>query len=242
MQDIHPTIMKVAGIALPTDRVFDGLDLSPVLFAKDRTAASALSRADKGGGHACFFYYRAATWTNATEEIYAVRCGDHKVYWRTWGVAPPEGSTCRPAGTGGIASGRAYICDPPLMFDLDTDPGENTPLRAASPDYKTTLAAITDAKAKHIATLTPVEDQNGRGSDPQFALCEDPDSQGKPATKMWPRCTSNPENWQPEEICSSKACLDANPSFAACCEKEGVCTPLPHLDRDRGGLDPYDQQ
>ena len=94
MQDIHPTIMKVAGIALPTDRVFDGLDLSPVLFAKDRTAASALSRADKGGGHACFFYYRAATWTNATEEIYAVRCGDHKVYWRTWGVAPPEGSTC----------------------------------------------------------------------------------------------------------------------------------------------------
>ena len=51
--------------------------------------------------------------------------------------------------------------------------------------------------------------------------------QGKPATKMWPPCTSNPENWQPQEICSSKACLDANPSFAACCEKDGICTPLP---------------
>jgi hypothetical protein len=99
------------------------------------------------------------------------------------------------------------------------------------------LEVITDAKAKHIATLTPVEHQNGRGSDAQYALCEDPNSQGKPATKMWPRCTSNPENWQPPEICDSAACLKANPTFAACCKKGGICTPLPP-----DSADPYDQQ
>ena len=176
--DIHPTIMAVAGLSLPTDRVFDGMDLSPVLFAHDRDADSVLSRADKATGHACYFFYRAATWANATEEIYAVRCGDHKVYWRTWGVLPPEGSTCKRAGMGGIASsGRAMICDPPLMFDLASDPGENTPLHSASSEYKAALSTIADAKDKHIATLTPVEDQNGRGSASQYALCEDPDSQ-----------------------------------------------------------------
>jgi hypothetical protein len=114
-----------------------------------------------------------------------VRCGDHKVYWRTWGVAPPEGSTCVHAGTGGVASGNGYICDPPLIFDLAADPSEDAPLHASSAAFKAALEVTTDAKAKHIATLTPVEDQNGRGSDAQYALCEDPNSEGKPATKMY---------------------------------------------------------
>jgi hypothetical protein len=188
--DIHPTIMAVAGLNLPSDRAFDGMDLSPVLFATDRDADSALSRADKAAGHSCYFFYRAATWTNATEEIYAVRCGDHKVYWRTWGVAPPAGSTCRRAGMGGIASSnRAFICDPPLMFDLVADPGENTPLSSTSQKYTAALAIIDGAKTKHIASLTPVEDQNGRGSDSHYALCEDPDSQVSASSPLLLPCT-----------------------------------------------------
>ena len=81
--------MAVAGINLPTDRVFDGMDLN-VLFAQTvtQTAPSAVPTKQQV---LLLFFYRAATWTNATEEIYAVRCGDHKVYWRTWGVSPPEG-------------------------------------------------------------------------------------------------------------------------------------------------------
>ena len=63
------------------------------------------------------------------------------------------------------------------MFDLVSDPGENTPLSSTSSEYGAALAIIEGAKTKHIATLTPVEDQNGRGSNSHYALCEDPDSQ-----------------------------------------------------------------
>eukprot|EP01052_Picozoa_sp_SAG31_P000778 SAG31_NODE_22_length_33849_cov_13.713096_26_plen_268_part_00 len=215
--DIHPTILAVAGIPLPLDRVFDGIDISAVLFNKNRPSDNGVTRADRDAGHACYFMYRAAAFVNASEELYAVRCGDHKVYWRTWGVAPPSQSTCGRAGTGGIASGSAYVCDPPLMFDLGADPGENIPMLSSSVAYKTAMATIMAAKTAHLASLEPCVDQNGRGSSPQYALCGDPHSKSKPSTAKWPRCTSDPENWQPKTICESTACLKANPGFRASC-------------------------
>ena len=36
--DISPTALSLAGVELPSDRVIDGRDLSPVLFSKDATA------------------------------------------------------------------------------------------------------------------------------------------------------------------------------------------------------------
>ena len=221
--DIHPTLLTLAGVPLPTDRPIDGLDLSPVLF-RDRSLEIAADRLDKDEGHPCYFMYRAAAASNASEELYGVRCADHKAYWKTWGVAPPEGSSCvrptvnKPHG----ATSAAYVCDPPMVFNLVEDPGENEPLAPSSAEYVAALHTIEAAKTAHLATLEPVPDQNGRGSDVQYALCADPDSKSKPATAKWPKCTSNPENWHPAEICSSAECLKANPSFKASCEMDGA--------------------
>jgi hypothetical protein len=52
-----------------------------VLFAKDRAADNGLTRADKGQGHACYFFYRAATWTNTTEIYGAPSPPQLFVFW-----------------------------------------------------------------------------------------------------------------------------------------------------------------
>ena len=39
--DIVPTVLQLAGVALPTDRVFDGKDLGHIIFAKDPSAFPA---------------------------------------------------------------------------------------------------------------------------------------------------------------------------------------------------------
>ena len=51
--DIHPTLLALAGVPLPTDRAIDGVDLSPLLRGEP-----------KAKGHECIFMY-AATCTPA---------------------------------------------------------------------------------------------------------------------------------------------------------------------------------
>ena len=186
--DVHPTLLGLAGVPPPSDgRAIDGRDLMPLL------------RADAGAtGHACYFMYRAAAAVNATGELFAVRCGEHKAYYATMGVAPPAP----------YKNGRH---DPPLLFNLSADPGENVPLSAGA-EYAAAMATINAAKAAHLATITPVPDQNGRGSSSAYALCS------VPGTK--PNCTLNPENWAPAPTCDSAACLKANPNFKARCGKK----------------------
>ena len=131
-----------------------------------------------------------------------MQCGDHKAYWATSGVPPPHP----------YKPGRQ---DPPLLFNLVSDPGENAPLASSSDEYKAALATIAAAKAAHVATVTPVPDQNGRGSNFSYALCSAPDSQK--VYPKYPRCTLNPGNWLPQDICTSEACRNANPTFKEAC-------------------------
>jgi hypothetical protein len=39
--DYVPTVLALAGVPLPKDRTFDGLDLAPIIFAEDPSAAHA---------------------------------------------------------------------------------------------------------------------------------------------------------------------------------------------------------
>jgi arylsulfatase A len=62
--DILPTFVKLAGGQLPTDRVYDGVDLSPVLF-------------DSGSGNRdTMYYYQGA-------QLFAVRKGSYKAHFTT---------------------------------------------------------------------------------------------------------------------------------------------------------------
>jgi arylsulfatase A-like enzyme len=72
--DLFTTALTLAGAEIPTDRVIDGVDMSPILFG------SGPSRRD------VFFYYRGAT-------LYAARKGSFKAHFITrpgYGADSPE--------------------------------------------------------------------------------------------------------------------------------------------------------
>lgn len=62
--DLLPTALALAGVRLPSDRVIDGLDMSPLLF--EQTALPARP----------FFYYRG-------DKLAAVRLGEWKAHFFT---------------------------------------------------------------------------------------------------------------------------------------------------------------
>ena len=128
--DVHPTLLKLAGGAAggPGDTLVDGMDLSPLLFASDGSSTQEL-------GHDCIFFYWAAIASHAELGLSAVRCGAYKAYYSTHGSAPPH--PYRP--------GRQ---DPPLLFDVEADPGEEHPV---APDS----AAYTKARAARLPTHHP---------------------------------------------------------------------------------------
>lgn len=62
--DLYTTFSKMAGVAVPDDRIVDGLDLSQVLFAEDPSPRKEV------------FYYRG-------DRLYALRVGDYKAHFMT---------------------------------------------------------------------------------------------------------------------------------------------------------------
>lgn len=71
--------------------------------------------------------------------------------------------------------------DPPLLFDLETDPSENYPLPLMGrPDLKAVLEKIQKVKAQLEATMVFGESQVDKGTDPSLAPCCNPECQQKP--------------------------------------------------------------
>lgn len=74
--DVMPTCLAAAGIAAPAEVVFDGYDLSPVLFSSTAGA----------GPRQKLFYYR-------NEDLFAARSGPWKLHFKTqkgYGQAKPD--------------------------------------------------------------------------------------------------------------------------------------------------------
>lgn len=83
--------------------------------------------------------------------------------------------------------------DPPLIYHLEHDPGENWPLDPSDPAYVQTRATVEAAVKTHQANLKYVPPQMAKGSNADFAVCGDPNSKAK--YPQYPNCTLTPSNW-----------------------------------------------
>lgn len=122
IMDLFPTSVKLAGAALLSDRVIDGLDISALLGGTGPSPREV------------FFYYRGT-------QLYAVRKGAFKVHYTT---------------RSSYGQDKPVPHDPPLLFNLARDPGEQFDV---AKDHPEVLAAIAKEVERHRATLTPVPNQ-----------------------------------------------------------------------------------
>lgn len=127
--DYLPTVAAAVGARLPADRVFDGISLLPLLLGQ--TGAH---------GHAALFHPNSGA-SGPDGALDAVRHGKFKGVWQTGG-APG-------CGKGNEAPPRRF--QPPLLFDLEADPQESTPLDAAT--HASVLEAIEQLRAARLADI-----------------------------------------------------------------------------------------
>lgn len=126
--DLFPTFIRLAQATLPHDREIDGKDLSPVLLH------------GQPGREPLFHYY-------FNDQLWGVRKGPWKIHFKT---TRPEKVT---------VWGRWEIeeHDPPLLFNLEEDPGEHHDRAAEHPELLADLTALT---RRHLESLQPAQIQN----------------------------------------------------------------------------------
>ncbi|KAL0963666.1 hypothetical protein UPYG_G00309310 [Umbra pygmaea] len=142
LMDLYPTLTQLAQ-AQHSDRLLDGYNLMPVLEGRtDRSQHEFMF-------HYCGNYLNAVRWhPPGSDSIY-------KVHYFTPNFSPP--------GAGGCYDTKVCLChgdhvthhNPPLMFDLNTDPSEAQPLTPdTEPRHQEVLRQIARAVELHRATLT----------------------------------------------------------------------------------------
>lgn len=119
--DLFPTLLRMAGQPVPSDRPIDGHSIEGLLtsaFDPDGTASAE--------PEPLFFY--------GSKELHAVRYGAWKLHIAT-----------------GSQTGRDYFGDRlPLLFDLEHDPSEEHDVAEDHPDVVSKLTAILEAHRRAI--------------------------------------------------------------------------------------------
>lgn len=152
--DIVPTFLELAGVSVPSDRVFDGEDLSPVLF--DNVAAWPTPRV--------LFH------PDGKGNLTAGRYGQYKLFTETSGTRPcfnhAEGAA-KPRHLEEEAYKLGSVIDwgdAPLVFDLTSDPSESTPIEAPTEVVQLYLQALQEKRASIDATLKHTVDWSKNGA------------------------------------------------------------------------------
>ena len=134
--DLFPTFCKLADIELPDDRIYDGYDLSPLMFGNGASVRDIV------------WFYRGT-------EVYAVRKGNYKAHFITqleYGTKTAHFIT-RPESD--VEIDRKFH-DTPLLFNLAVDPSERYNVAEDHPEI---IAGIKEALEEHLSTIIPVENQ-----------------------------------------------------------------------------------
>ena len=105
--DIVPTFVSLASGVLPSDRQFDGVDLTAVLTKNASLPDRILFHPVTGTGG-----------TSGPGSLDAVRVGKYKFFFQT----------ASSMGCDAAAAGRTVNHTTPLAFDLSADPAESTPV------------------------------------------------------------------------------------------------------------------
>jgi len=139
--DWVPTLSRLAGYKLPTDRSFDGIDISDILFDRSDT------------GHETLFH------PDPTGNLTAMRYGRYKAFFRTYSVP----------GCGGII-GADVQHNPPIIFDLSKDLAESIPVNISQTDMDFIQNARRN-KIHDIRTTPRSHPDYRSGTDADAACC-----------------------------------------------------------------------
>jgi arylsulfatase A len=134
--DLLPTFCKLSGTNLTDDRVYDGSDISPLLFGTGKSERDMV------------IYYRGA-------QVYAIRKGDYKAHFITqneYGSQTAHPITNPPTE---IKNART-VEDPPLLYNVNIDPSEKFNIAEEHPEV---IAEIRKVLEQHLAGIEPVENQ-----------------------------------------------------------------------------------
>ena len=134
--DLLPTFCSLSSTPLPDDRIYDGYDISPVLFGTGK------------GEREVVFYYRG-------EQVYAIRKGDYKAHFITqleYGNPTAHPITQPPMDIVNTPT----ILEQPLLYNVNIDPGEKYNIAEEHPEV---IAEIRKVLEEHLLTLEEVENQ-----------------------------------------------------------------------------------
>ncbi|XP_075998744.1 arylsulfatase A [Genypterus blacodes] len=161
--DILPTIAKLAGAKLPTV-LLDGVEMTDLLINGGTSEREAM-----------MFYP-----TDPTEMygLFALRLGKYKAHFYTRGAG--HSGTVPDKDCQIFSVLKAH--DPPLLFDLESDPSEFYPLFLFEhPELKDVLERIMKVKQQFEATMVFGESQIDKGSNPDLEPCCNPQCSPKPS-------------------------------------------------------------
>lgn len=124
--DLFTTFITLGGGAVPADRPIDGQDLAPVLLRNE------------SGREAEMFYYFGT-------EMWAVRHGPWKLHFKT-----TNPSTVQVWGAWDVE-----VHDPPLLFNVENDPGEQLNVATSNSGIVRKLTALAELHTQQIQPGVP---------------------------------------------------------------------------------------
>ncbi|XP_076777071.1 arylsulfatase L-like isoform X2 [Arvicanthis niloticus] len=149
LMDAFSTLVRLGGGTEPSDRVIDGRDLMPLLTGATPHSAHEVLL------HYCEVFLHAGRWADrARGKVW-------KVHFTTPTFDPPDSGSCMGPGLCPCA-GAVTEHDPPLLYELTSDPGEERPLAPGTePAYAEVVAKLRQEHDVHHRSVGSIPQQLG---------------------------------------------------------------------------------
>lgn len=157
--DWFPTLCKLAGVDLPAKRIYDGYDLSTLLF-----------EGGKESPRDTFFYHTTKNKPKLHDGgpgLMAVRNGPYKLHFYT------QGSHCTTDYLDGMCyAGLHNWSSSPLLYNLEKDPGEVNQIGNKSDIYKSWVPKLKKIADTYLSTFYSLPSQMpGSSAEKRFPCC-----------------------------------------------------------------------